>query len=225
MFQFPSNGKVFPNTSMSVRRITPVLSFNSLQTGRSFRTPVTPNPNDGNDPVTVSIPFKREGLSELGYNFWLDAWYIIVSIPFKREGLSELAWELWRESRDSIVSIPFKREGLSELRDQWARFDWTSLCFNSLQTGRSFRTTRSVIKVRLNLFMFQFPSNGKVFPNNFKNHDSYSNCNRFQFPSNGKVFPNKRTTKEGIVMVQFQFPSNGKVFPNLPLCEPSHSKG
>ena len=38
-FQFPSNGKVFPNSKTRRRKKTrSVLCFNSLQTGRSFRT-------------------------------------------------------------------------------------------------------------------------------------------------------------------------------------------
>ena len=88
-------------------------------------------------PLVVSIPFKREGLSEpvlkmvggkdakfqfpsngkvfLNANdkFVAKAGASIVSIPFKREGLSEPQSD--NAARDCIiVSIPFKREGLSE---------------------------------------------------------------------------------------------------------------
>ena len=86
----------------------------------------------------VSIPFKREGLSEQLVNKPLRI-VTFVSIPFKREGLSE------RNHMEIIrtimiqVSIPFKREGLSELsisKNSPKRLH----CFNSLQTGRSFRT-------------------------------------------------------------------------------------
>ena len=38
------------------------------------------------------------------------------------------------------VSIPFKREGLSEQRLTWRRISKLTPSFNSLQTGRSFRT-------------------------------------------------------------------------------------
>ena len=66
-FQFPSNGKVFPNRK------------DTVMTTRPFSM--------------VSIPFKREGLSELknGQIFFNVEWS--VSIPFKREGLSELFGE------------------------------------------------------------------------------------------------------------------------------------
>ena len=62
MFQFPSNGKGFPNnyTNKSENRAT-----------------------------GVSIPFKREGLSELALFVSLAVVGCGVSIPFKREGLSE----------------------------------------------------------------------------------------------------------------------------------------
>ena len=44
MFQFPSNGKVFPNNGR-VEFVTGTRnSFNSLQTGRSFRTYPSANP-------------------------------------------------------------------------------------------------------------------------------------------------------------------------------------
>ncbi len=61
------------------------------------------------------------------------------------------------------VSIPFKRERLSEqvLGVAWLR-NWFR--FNSLQTGKAFRTRRKLTEVKFNI-MFQFPSNGKGFPN------------------------------------------------------------
>ena len=86
-FQFPSNGKVFPNEANVITPRPDYDGFNSLQTGRSFRTiekveaqvrvlkfqfpsngKVFPNVDlqiAEDDPVPVSIPFKREGLSEL----------------------------------------------------------------------------------------------------------------------------------------------------------------
>ena len=61
-FQFPSNGKAFPN--QYEKMVThPFVRFNSLQTGRHFRTP---NLNRCSyTAYQVSIPFKREGISEL----------------------------------------------------------------------------------------------------------------------------------------------------------------
>ena len=61
-FQFPSNGKVFPNC----QAVSSFFRFNK-----------------------VSIPFKREGVSELKWPGGIEA-FLSVSIPFKREGVSEL---------------------------------------------------------------------------------------------------------------------------------------
>ena len=62
-FQFPSNGKAFPNRK-TVERMAEVYNrFNSLQTGRHFRTSAPSGQRRFF--LQVSIPFKREGISEL----------------------------------------------------------------------------------------------------------------------------------------------------------------
>ena len=61
------------------------------------------------------------------------------------------------------VSIPFKREGLSELYV----VDWSDN----------------------RIYVFQFPSNGKDFPNTVYIPPQPLQ-QQFQFPSNGKDFPN-----------------------------------
>ena len=66
--------------------------------------------------------------------------YLEVSIPFKREGLSEPE-HTGTDMSIEKVSIPFKREGLSELLVQCER-----VCISATE-------------------VFQFPSNGKDFPN------------------------------------------------------------
>ena len=63
MFQFPSNGKHFQNEEL-------------------IDTIVTDD--------KVSIPFKREALSEQKTKLKTDSIFGLVSIPFKREALSEL---------------------------------------------------------------------------------------------------------------------------------------
>ena len=112
---------------------------------------------------TVSIPFKREGVSKgteveckefeiysifrfpsngkaYPKRILLRCLYLIrllVSIPFKREGVSK-GYKIKAESgRPTMVSIPFKREGVSKGKPQkFLRPDT----------------------------LFQFPSNGKVYP-------------------------------------------------------------
>ena len=136
VFQFPSNGKVFPNVSkktlpactvikvsipfkregvserinQNVVDVKRMLRFNSLQTGRCFRTKSAFLTKSR---IRVSIPFKREGVSELSLHPPITACWERVSIPFKREGVSEPQSAAW--------------------------------------SGVTYR--------------FQFPSNGKVFPN------------------------------------------------------------
>ena len=121
--------------------------------------------------IVVSIPFKREGLSERLHPTASCHIPVLVrvSIPFKREGLSEQELpEECNPNQESNVSIPFKREGLSERYNQnpliigdiahvfqfpsngkdFPNFSnkayfvvkQDSVCFNSLQTGRTFRT-------------------------------------------------------------------------------------
>ena len=61
--------------------------FNSLQTGKAFRT--ERNNLDPKRNNHVSIPFKRERLSELAEPIEPEIVETAVSIPFKRERLSE----------------------------------------------------------------------------------------------------------------------------------------
>ena len=92
--------------------------------------------------VLVSIPFKRDGLSEPVDEPPKNSGVMKVSIPFKREGLSEpfaITQNIQQEMMEFqfpsngmvfpnllviyryvvvlmfLVSIPFKRDGLSEL--------------------------------------------------------------------------------------------------------------
>ena len=112
-FQFPSNGKDFPNKLYLPLRVAFTNKF--------------------------QFPSNGKGLSELKL-FMPQPTIQKVSIPFKREGLSE-RWTLMAILISvTRVSIPFKREGLSEL-----------LGYHEDE-----------IKLRLK---FQFPSNGKDFPN------------------------------------------------------------
>ena len=134
-FQFPSNGKDFPNEASSSvpHPIIPVsipfkregLSepdaktekriengcFNSLQTGRTFRTHLL---SKGGKKVknSVSIPFKREGLSELQ----LPSSKGMNTLSFNSLQTGRTFRTLWTVTLrvNCIVSIPFKREGLSE---------------------------------------------------------------------------------------------------------------
>ena len=159
-FQFPSNGKGFPNRKFQ-RSCKTDLGFNSLQTGKAFRT--------------------------IFYIFRIGFFEENVSIPFKRERLSELKDLTWRRVRvGTLVSIPFKRERLSEqkisrssaLRCAWFQFpsngkgfpneflNWrmaVAISFNSLQTGKAFRTSKLLWFGKNKFFSFNSLQTGKAF--------------------------------------------------------------
>ena len=63
VFQFPSNGKAYPKAKATAeaKTLRERTGFNSLQTGK--RIPRDGN-EDGNDGSGVSIPFKRESVSQ-----------------------------------------------------------------------------------------------------------------------------------------------------------------
>ena len=64
--------------------------------------------------MIVSIPFKRDSLSELEEK-QEETLTQEVSIPFKRDSLSELYYLIGENDNEISVSIPFKRDSLSEL--------------------------------------------------------------------------------------------------------------
>ena len=116
MFRFPSNGKAFLNAKAG-------WVYNLVE-----------------ETERVSIPFKREGVSERqAGKTWKEALHLVVSIPFKREGVSELARTVCPcQGCYAMVSIPFKREGVSELHAAAALYHRPIPRFDSLQTGRRF---------------------------------------------------------------------------------------
>ena len=63
--------------------------------------------------------------------------------------------------------------------------------FNSLQTGKAFRTGHDFPDMHI-IYVFQFPSNGKGFPNLTFQGTAHPYELMFQFPSNGKGFPNRK---------------------------------
>ena len=88
--------------------------FNSLQTGRCITSFSVFFSLVFVSSTNVSIPFKREGVSqEVGMALMLT-FPISVSIPFKREGVSQDPTPR-NVKAPSTVSIPFKREGVSQV--------------------------------------------------------------------------------------------------------------
>ena len=84
----------------------------------------------------VSIPLHRAGVS-VSLPVGKDRQILTVSIPFKRDGVSEPVACRWPAPLCCHVSIPFKREGVSEPRMS-LRWHPSVSCFYSLQAGRRF---------------------------------------------------------------------------------------
>ena len=135
--------------------------------------------------------------------------------------------------------MPFKRESISKANLR--QFDTVaSVSFNSLQTGKYIQRTMTVSPWVFTL-MFQFPSNGKVYPKQPRLSERLILEPGFQFPSNGKAYPKLKSKSSKLIgrpcfnslqtgkhiqsfrtawgrnskRIQFQFPSNGKAYPKV----------
>ena len=115
-FQFPSNGKALSDSNFRRPSSARDERFNSLQTGKPFRTFFFRLPSGWGWPLIVSIPFKRESPFGLQNN------------PADRE-------------RQPKFQFPSNGKALSDRSNDNSK----GLCpggnsFNSLQTGKPFRT-------------------------------------------------------------------------------------
>ena len=217
MFQFPSNGKAYLNRSRRWSYVINHVLFQFPSNGKAYLNPrwQLPSPQDW---YSVSIPFKRESVSEqfqaegvvshtvtcfnslqTGKRIWTKALNgcgsvtKIVSIPFKRESVSEPR-NVETAAVKSMVSIPFKRESVSEpclVQDRSV-----GICFNSLQTGKRIWTELNH-DVKAIEHGFNSLQTGKRiwtihregFPDSIQ---------EFQFPSNGKAYLNWQRVEVGI---------------------------
>ena len=159
LFQFPSNGKVLLDDKLNEIGYCQI-SFNSLQTGKSFWTKSNPNFISSND--LVSIPFKRES-------------------PFGQ-------WRKlkWQRRRRFLFQFPSNGKVLLDKKLIISINHLRNKCFNSLQTGKSFGTWNAKFKIDT-YAEFQFPSNGKVLLDATSGEMLVTTFIKFQFPSNGKV--------------------------------------
>ena len=93
------------------------------------------------------------------------------------------------------------------------RINGTTLSFHSLPTGKSFRTCEGCDNIILEVRKFPFPSNGKVLSDRRKrwngNDCSYRVSIPFQRESPFGLYTERFMRAKCIV---FQFPSNGKVY-------------
>ena len=141
----------------------------------------------------VSIPFKRESpFGPKQRQQRQTPWLNYVSIPFKRE--SPFGHSCRSRPRQShAVSIPFKRESpfgpLPVAACRWQCKD----CFNSLQTGKPFRTCRTEGSPPLMLYTsFNSLQTGKPFRTSEKLELTVCDGSCFNSLQTGKPFRTRR---------------------------------
>ena len=168
--------------------------------------------------VLVSIPFKRESISERA------AWrvngsrrVVYVSIPFKRESISEPCWiEFDLAPAIMLVSIPFKRESISERRRPVLdRHRGPHFGFNSLQTGKHI-WTKSITHSALCMLSVSIPFKRESISEQKGDKNEKHHYERVSIPFKRESISELcwRTTKERRHAGKFQFPSNGKAYLN-----------
>ena len=137
MFQFPSNGKVYPK-------------FNGLR--RQYSTA----------PPKVSIPFKRESVSK-------DP-PIVVQLKPLAESFNSLQTGKCIQSSGEFPPNLTTRES-----------------FNSLQTGKCIQRTEEMLwAIRV---LVSIPFKRESVSKEFRSKPINKEETMFQFPSNGKVYP------------------------------------
>ena len=142
-----------------------------------------------------------------------DREFLWVSIPFKRESVSQVSSCDLMRAITSSVSIPFKRESVSQADEVGQAGAGDRICFNSLQTGKCISSTLRPYCITLSE-KFQFPSNGKVYLKlwlPFTHHDNPALVG-FHSLQTGKCISSYWLLIENSQRLLFQFPSNGKVY-------------
>ena len=86
----------------------------------------------------------------------------MVSIPFKRESVSQVTDVYFNHNKSINVSIPFKRESVSQVESEYPLWN-KGRSFHSLQTGKRITSEFNDFLPGKVYFLFQFPSNGKAY--------------------------------------------------------------
>ena len=111
-FQFPSNGKAYHKVAAAKEHYINTLSFNSLQTGKRITSAnVRPRGQGGVSQFQFPSNGKAYHKAERLGRKWIG---IDVSIPFKRESVSQVKIHDAFPCEPFEVSIPFKRESVSQ---------------------------------------------------------------------------------------------------------------
>ena len=191
MFLFPSSGKAFPNKmcssigdanwesrfyslqagrrfqTLSSRRrfrVSTLKSFYSLQAGRRFQT--FHCRVDERIRGEVSIPFKREGVSELTNTptGTSTTWQSFYSLQPGRRFQTQSRQIRTNADEWCFYSLPpGRRFQTFRINVIFTRI-WSKNSFYSLQPGRRFQTETAQY-LEISEFPFLFPSTGKAFPN------------------------------------------------------------
>ena len=186
-FQFPSNGKAYLNVKVVRNHSTFVgLSFNSLQTGKRIWTFYAEWYLKGSQ-IRFQFPSNGKAYLNWGRQTSRPDSGKRVSIPFKRESVSEPgdipSQGHWHVSGFNSLQTGKRIWTEKEMLDLRLRQG-----FNSLQTGKRIWTCLGYRKRYCP--GFQFPSNGKAYLNWKKYRQPQVSKRRFQFPSNGKAYLN-----------------------------------
>ena len=137
-----------------------------------------------------------------------------VSIPFKRESPFGPSFST---SIQKVVKRFNSLQTGKSFRTQSEKSAHCTLCqcFNSLQTGKSFRTYSNTTGNKWVDVVFQFPSNGKVLSDGATNYQEKEN-QRVSIPfKRESPFGRRQTPMPRHSRASFQFPSNGKVLSDV----------
>ena len=146
--------------------VTEKMSFNSLQTGRSFPTYINGNNIEGN---VYKFQFPSNGMVFQNMSSWPKDIRNLLQFRFPSNGNG--FQNFTAQSTDRLDSGCFNSLQTGRAFRTWKNRNVSDGIrhngFNSLQTGRAFRTKMHK-KIPERRCAFQFPSNGKVFPNRFQ---------------------------------------------------------
>ena len=140
-FQFPSNGKVYPKAVAFLKfRLTTNGAFQFPSNGKVY--PKTRRSRGRGERAGKSFNSLQTGKCIQRYPNLSTSTYLA-----------------------DLVSIPFKRESVSKVNPCRHRSTGSRTRFNSLQTGKCIQRETPTASVDApDRELFQFPSNGKVYP-------------------------------------------------------------
>ena len=161
-----------------------MVGFNSLQTGKRIaRRTVAPRTTKR----IVSIPFKRESVSQVLNFAVIILISILVSIPFKRESVSQ-AFYFHPATTNYEFQFPSNGKAYRKLGNPSTPKEVKEFQFPS--NGKAYRKSRLLGRLRSAL-SFQFPSNGKAYRKQLTNYREHADRIGFNSLQTGKRIARK----------------------------------